>query len=78
MKPKKFKNKMSLNKRTVSHLSDGSMKRVVGGATVGIECLVSWECPTAAATCLNTCECSVTCAAYTNCNCTDSPTCHIV
>ena len=70
MKSKKFRKKLSLNKKTVADLNTGAMKRVRGGdysvqppcfdpgPTGDVTCAT---CLTYCATCDNTCTCESAC-----------------
>lgn len=72
MKPKKFSNKLILNKKTITNLNQGDLGAVRGGNKTGITCVprgcdtvfFSCEesaCPTCAPSCFYT-ECQSECA----------------
>jgi hypothetical protein len=49
MKPKNFRKKLTLNKKTIANLNNGKMQGVLGGGTVNC-CTVNdptcpWTCP---------------------------------
>ena len=77
MKPKRFKKKLALNKKTVANLSIGEKQAVKGGAehTIALTCSCVPPCESADANCVTqaaTCNCTATC--LTICTCGD--TCH--
>lgn len=69
MKPRKLKGKLSLNKKTISHLDGGSMARLHGGAlSTDPFCPIATDGPE------TVCQTN-TCNALNTCNCTNDWTC---
>lgn len=72
MKAKKFKKKLSLNKRTVAHLGDSVMEHVRGGAEWTDICgpSLDWRISAAPYTCrLLGCPKPPTCIQQNSCGC---------
>jgi hypothetical protein len=72
MKTKKFRNKLTLNKKTIAHLDMDKMKNAYGGVKETITCPITNTDCTCVNTCPNTCgdTCWTWCAVCpTECTC---------